>query len=464
MASFTLSEILAATGGQLLVNGPVHQFCGVSTDTRALQPGELFVALRGERFDGHTFLERARELGAAGALVEDPGPGVRRRTMASGPWCIIETTDTLYALGQLAQCHRRRFDLPIVGITGSAGKTTTKEMTASILAQGRTVLKSQGNFNNEIGLPLTLFTLTATHQAVVLEFGMRGRGQVGYLAALARPTVGIITNIGLTHLELLGSQQEIALAKAELLDEMSPDSIAILPRDDDFFPLLSAHARGRVLTVGLDDRSDYWVSTSLLDDEGCVRFTLQTPEGSIPVRLSVPGTHQVRNALAAAAAALCVGATPQEVRDGLAEYQPGKGRMQMLRAAGGYQVIDDTYNANPAAVRATLEYLVQMPGTPKIAILGDMRELGPTERELHRELGRYAMELGVDALLAIGELGREYVTGASDARAQWYPDHAAATAAARSLLTPGAVVLVKGSRAMQMEQIVAALVAERKAD
>jgi len=454
MATFTLREVLLATGGQLRMNGPAAEFAGVSTDTRALRRGELFVAIRGERFDGHAFLEQARANGAAGALVEQSVKGAHRGETRFGEWHVIEVTDTQYALGQLARHHRRRFRIPVVGVTGSAGKTTTKEMIASILAQGRAVLKSQGNFNNEIGLPLTLFTLDETHQAAVLEFGMRGRGQIGYLAAIARPTVGVITNIGLTHLELLGSQQEIALAKAELLDEMAPSGIAVLPAGDAFYPLLREHAKGAVVRVGDTSECEYRISDAALGEGGCAHFLLHGPDLILPVQLSAPGHHQAWNALAAAAAALTAGAAPDEVQAGLAAYQPLKGRMQAVRAPGGFTIIDDTYNANPAAMRATLEFLRQAPGGRKVAILGDMLELGSAAPDIHREIGRYAMSLGIDALLALGELGKEYVAGAADSRAQWFPAHAAAVAAARSALGPGDVVLVKGSRGMRMELVV----------
>jgi UDP-N-acetylmuramoyl-tripeptide--D-alanyl-D-alanine ligase len=220
---------------------------------------------------------------------------------------------------------------------------------------------------------------------------------------------------------------------------------------------LRAHAPGQVLSFGEGDGCDYAGDEVTLGADGCASFTLRAPDGAFPVTLGAPGRHQVWNALAAAAAALTAGAFPEEVQQGLAAYIPDEGRMRLLNAPRGYAVIDDSYNANPAAVRATLECLAEMPGAQKVAILGDMRELGPTERDLHRQLGRYAVELGIDVLLAVGDLGREYVTGAQDARAHWYPDNAAAAQAAASLLYPGAVVLVKGSRAMRMEEIVAAL-------
>lgn len=460
MTLMTLDQVLAATRGQLRMCGPLAQFSGVSTDSRQVQPGDLFVAIRGERHNGHAFLDAARQAGAAGALIEESVPGLRPRHTADGPWTMIEVTDTLYGLGQLAQAYRRRFKLPVIGITGSAGKTTTKEMTAAILEVRHRILKSPGNFNNEIGLPVTLFGLRRDHQAAVLEFGMRGRGQISYLAALARPTIGVITNIGLTHLELLGSQEAIALAKAELLDEMSSQSLAILPADDPFFPLLRAHAPGHVCTVGEDTAADVRVSAVLPDAQGCARFILHTAAERIPVQLQAPGRHLVWNALAAAAAALAAGASAEDVQLGLGRYLPSSGRMHVVTAPGGYTVIDDCYNANPTAMHATLELLAEMHGGKKIAILGDMRELGPTEHALHRAMGRTAMALHLDAVLAVGSLGRDYVEGAADPRAQWYPDHDAVIAAARALLAPGDIVLVKGSRAMQMETIVQALVAD----
>ncbi len=454
MTLFTLEQVQGATYGRTLMYGPERVFRAVSTDTRTLQPGDLYIALHGDNYNGHAFLEDARAKGAAGALIEEPVPGIPMRDVAYGGWTVLEVTDTLYALGQLAQFHRQRFRIPVVGITGSAGKTTTKEMTAAILERGRRVLKTQGNYNNEIGMPHTLLGLRHEHQAAVLEFGMRGRGQIGYLAALARPTVGVVTNIGDTHLELLGSREEIALAKAELLDNLPADGTAVLPAGDAFYPLLREHAPCRVVTVGEDDGCDVWVSKAVLGDDGCARFTLHAGAEQVAVRLGAPGRHQVWNALAAAAAALAVDATLTEVQEGLAAYAPTPGRMWLRPAPRGYRVIDDSYNANPAAMRAALECLSEIKGGRKLAILGDMKELGPTERAQHHAIGAYAVALGLDAVLAVGELAREYVT---DDRATWYPDNPAALAAALAQLTPGDVVLVKASHALHFEEIVTGL-------
>ena len=274
MPRFTLEEVLSATDGQLLLRTLRRDFTGVSTDTRTLQPGDLFFALKGEHHDGHRYLKDAQQKGAAGAVVADVVPGVRRRHTDDGDWILIEVTDTLYALGKLARYNRNRSRIPVIAVTGSVGKTTTKEMTAAILEQYGPVLKSHANYNNEIGLPQTLLQLTSEHTAAVLELGMRGRGQIAYLTSLCRPTVGVITNIGLSHLEYLGTPEEIAQAKAELLDSMSPTATAVLPADDAFFPLLQLHARGPVVTVGNSESCDAWASATLPDDDGCPRFIL----------------------------------------------------------------------------------------------------------------------------------------------------------------------------------------------
>jgi UDP-N-acetylmuramoyl-tripeptide--D-alanyl-D-alanine ligase len=456
MASFTVQQVLQATGGQLLVAGPATRFTGVSTDTRSLQPDDLFVALRGERFDGHDYLQAARAAGAAGALVEHEIPGVQRRATRYGDWTVIEVTDTLYAYGKLAQTYRRRFDIPLIAITGSAGKTTTKELTAAILAQGRRVLKSEKNENNDIGLPKTLLNLASEYEAAVVEMGMRARGEIDYLAAIAQPTIGVITNIGLTHLERLGSPEAIALAKAELLDAMPAGAIAVLPANDAFFPLLREHARGGLMTFGEHD-ADVVADDLALGDDLCATFTLRGPWGSFPVTMGGMGMHLVPDALAAATAAILAGALPAEVQAGLAAYRAEAGRMHLVETPAGVRLIDDSYNANPDALRGALRTLAAARAPKRVAILGDMLELGPTGPEIHREIGAYAMTLGIDALLAVGDLGREIVAGADDPRAAWYPDNASLAAAARALLAPGDVALVKASHGLHLDEVVRAL-------
>ncbi len=458
MGSFTLHQLLEATGGELLLSGPAVHFQGICTDTRNLQRGDIFFALHGEGSNGHKYLKIAREMGAAGAVVDEAVPGVRRRHNEIGEWNLIEVIDTLYALGQLAQAQRRRFKIPVIAITGSAGKTTTKEMTAAILSVRHTVVKTPGNFNNEIGMPLTLMQLDEHTQTAVVEFGMRGPGQIGYLAALALPTVGVITNIGASHLELLGTREKIAMAKAELLEVLPAHATVVLPGEDDFFTMLRERARGPVVTVGECPDFDLWASDITLGDTSCANFTLHFRGIELPIALAVPGRVQVNNALAAAAAALAAGSELEDIAIGLAGYTGIDGRMQTHTAKRGFTVIDDSYNANPAAVRAALSHLAEAPGKVKLAILGDMRELGPDAAELHRELGAYAMTRHIDHLFALGELGRAYVDGADSQNAQWFPDHNAAIAAALTILQPGDIALIKGSRAMKMEVIVQGLV------
>lgn len=457
---FTLEQILTATRGMLLVSGPSN-FSGISTDTRTLQAGDLYLALHGEKMNGHQFLTQAREKGAAGAIIDETVPGIRPRHTTPGEWSVIDVTDTLYALGQLAAYHRRRFPrLPIIGITGSAGKTTTKEMTAAILEKSFPFLRNPGNYNNEIGMPLSLMQLRREHQAAVLEFGMRGRGQISYLASIARPTIGIITNIGLTHLELLGTKEEIALSKAELFDEMPTDSINIIPLQDEYFPLLREHAPGQLLTFAEDGTADFFASDIRLSDNGALAFNMHTPNSIIPLMLQIAGRHQLLNALAAAAAAMSAGADEAAIQSGLAEYQPTAGRMHTIKTRQGYTVIDDSYNANPAAVRATLDLLAEYPGERKIAILGDMRELGSAALEMHTAIGQHAIALGIDSLMVVGELALQYVAGANDSRAQWFPDNQSLLKALLPNLRPGDVILIKGSRAMHLEEIVEALTSE----
>ncbi len=442
------------------MSGPAVNFPGICTDTRKLQRGDIFFALHGEVSNGHKYLQIAREKGAAGAVVDEQVPGVRRRHNEIGEWNLIEVIDTLYALGQLAQAQRRRFRIPVIAITGSVGKTTTKEMTAAILGVRHTVVKTPGNYNNEIGMPLTLMQLDEHTETAVVEFGMRGPGQIGYLAALALPTVGVITNIGSSHLELLGTREEIARAKAELLEGMPQNSTVILPGEDDFFEMLRECARGPIVTVGEKPDFDLWASDVTLGATGCALFIMHFRGHALPIVLAVPGRHQVNNALAAAAAALAAGGELEDIVIGLAGYTGIDGRMQTHKAPRGFIVIDDSYNANPAAVRAALDYLAEVPGGAKVAILGDMRELGPDAAELHRELGAHAIARQIDHLFAVGELGREYIEGANSPTAQWFPDNHTAAAAALAVLQPGDIALVKGSRAMRMELIVQELLTE----
>jgi UDP-N-acetylmuramoyl-tripeptide--D-alanyl-D-alanine ligase len=444
----------------------------VSLDSRTTEPGELFFAIPGEKFDGHRFIAAAFGRGAVAAVVE----AARLPAGFAATRPLIAVQDVRMALGELASSIRRGFNVRVVGITGSVGKTTTKDLTASVLAQRYNVLCNPGNFNNEIGVPLTLLELRPEHEALVVEMAMRGREQIRYLARLAQPQFGLITNIGVSHLELLGSQEAIADAKGELLEELPPDGAAILNRDDPFFDRLRERAPA-VVSFGSDPRSD--VTGEVIEEDGTVaspirpgathvrlwsrRFEIEPFEATI----RSPGRHQLANALAATAVGLCLDVEPERIAAGVSAATVSHWRMELLHGPNDLLILNDAYNASPQSMVAALETLADQiaPGR-RIAVLGDMRELGPLAEDAHREVGRRAVECGVARLITVGTLGREIAVGAeaSGMPAEWIftcSANAEAIQHLREELRPGDVVLVKGSRALQMEEIVQGLVTER---
>jgi UDP-N-acetylmuramoyl-tripeptide--D-alanyl-D-alanine ligase len=452
MLEFTVGQIVAAIGGCLLQGDPQAPLRGLSTDSRQARPGELFIALRGERFDGHCFLSTVARAGAGAAVVMEPAA-------VSEEIALIQAPDTLTALGAIGRAHRRRFTVPVIGITGSTGKTTTKDLLASVLEQAFPVIKTEQNFNNEIGLPLTLLKMDPSTAAAVVEMGMRGPGQIRRLAQIALPTVAIVTNIGLTHLELLGSKENIARAKAELVTELTPTGLAVLNGDDVLVRSMRKLTQAKTVFYGIDaPQLDYRAVAIRLQDCGSA-FVAQTPWGELPLTLPLPGRHNILNALAALAVAKELGVSDQAIRAGLnAPVMTGK-RLHIIEYNGG-RIIDDTYNASPASVRAALEVLAGGPlGRRRIAVLADMLEVGPEAGRLHRELGEYAAGAGIDLLLGYGELAREYVAGYNAVRpgGTHYQDKTELIVELLGKLRPGDTILVKGSRGMRMEEVVAAL-------
>ncbi|HUU53371.1 MAG TPA: UDP-N-acetylmuramoyl-tripeptide--D-alanyl-D-alanine ligase [Armatimonadota bacterium] len=449
MPDFPRAMVLKATGGRLVGGSAPEAFRGVSTDSRSGPRGALFVALKGEQFDGHDFVPEAFAGGAGAALVS-------RELPAAGPLIVVR--DTLEALGALAAANRNLLSPRVVAITGSTGKTTTKEMIAAILSRGWKTARTPGNYNNEIGVPLALLELEASHEAAVVELAMRGKGQIDYLARMARPQVGVITNIGVSHLELLGSRQAIAEAKSELLDTLPDEGAAVLNADDEFFSFLKERASCRTISFGRSDEAEVQADEVAVGSDGSTELLLRGWWGDHRISLRTAGRHHALNAAAAAAAAMAAGAEAEWVGAGLEAFEGAEMRSRIVKAQGGFTIIDDCYNAAPDSMRVALELLADLPGNRKWAVLGDMKELGPMSADWHREVGELAARLGVAGVVTVGDLARDIAAGAreglsSDQVAE-VKDNDDVVRVLADRVSAGDVVLVKGSRAMKMEEIV----------
>ncbi len=420
-------------------------FTGVSTDTRALAKGDLFVALTGPHFDGHGFLSEAIAAGAAGALLG-------RTTETPLPY--VEVADTRLALGRFAAFWRKQFAIPVVAVTGSNGKTTVKEMIAAILAGTGKGCVTRGNLNNDIGVPLTLLRLRADDKYAVIEMGMNHRGEIEYLTNLARPTIALITNAAEAHLAGFASVEEIARAKGEIFSGLAATGTAIVNADDAFCTLWKSLAAPRkTVTFGLEQPADI-SAVYRHEGLGCV-LHLKTPHGDTDMRLPLLGKHNVMNALAATGAALAAGATLPDVRAGLEKLKAVAGRLEVKPGISGARVIDDTYNANPASVAAGLQVLREFTGE-RVLVLGDMAELGPSAAAIHRRVGELARSLGIQRLFALGELTRHAVE-AFGKGARHFDSPETLVDALLDCLHGETTVLVKGSRVMRMERVVAGI-------
>ncbi len=455
MQPISVKDVVKACNGELVSGDIDTKVTGVSTDTRTLQPGDLFFALTGESSDGHKFLHDALSRGAAGVVVSRK---VEAKCLA------IRVQDTLLALGDLGAFYRSKFDPVVVGVTGSVGKTTTKEMIAAVAAAKGPVLKNAGNFNNEIGLPLTLFGLTKKHEVAVVEMAMRGPGQIEYLAKIARPRIGVITNIHLSHVELLGTLDAIADAKGELLDYLPADGVAVLNADDAYFDYLSRRANCRIVSFGESARADVRASSAGIDADGCCNFQVTTARGSFDMRIPVPGEHNIKDALAAIAVGEELGIAHDDIKEALAGFKPPEKRSNVIPTRRGVVVIDDTYNASPPSTLSAIKTLSMMEGDRKIAVLGDMLELGDHAIDAHLEVGRAVRDSGIDLLMVVGQLARLIARGAIDAgmpisQVMEYEDSSQAAREIIGKVRERDVVLVKGSRAMKMEKVVEGLLA-----
>ena len=440
------------------LDAPLHgddaRFTRVTTDSRALAPGDLFVALKGERFDGHHFIEQARRAGAAGALVSDVQP-------SKLPQVIVK--DTLAGLQDYAISWRGDFHIPVIGVTGSNGKTTVKQMLTSICARRGPVLATAGNLNNHIGVPLTLLSLRDEHKTAIVEMGANHPGEIARLAEIARPEIGVVNNAGDAHLEGFGSREGVAHAKGELFEALA-HGIAVINADDDYAPLWRELAGDAdVLTFGLSERANVRAVNPRPEPPEAptgMEFELETPEGRQSVTLPLPGLHNVRNALAAAACAVALGMDARDIAGGLMAVQPVAGRLAWRKALGGARLLDDTYNANPTSLHAGLELLAAVRAR-RWLVLGDMGELGRGSEQLHFAAGENARALGIERLYTVGKLAREAARGFG-AGAVHFDDVAALVAEVRERLAPDVAVLVKGSRSSRMERVVAGLTGEEQ--
>ena len=444
----TLQDAAAVVGGALV--GEDHPFGAVSTDSRTLSPGALFVALRGANFDGRDFVAAAATRGAIGAIVERP---------VSHELPQVVVPDALRALQQLGHAWRAHFTLGLVAIGGSNGKTTAKEMTAAILSRMGASMATHGNLNNHIGVPLTLMRLEASHRSAVIEMGANRIGDVAELMRMARPTVGLITNAGAEHLEGFGNLDGVAQGEGEMVACLDPTATAIINADD----VYAGYWRGvatarRILTFGVHADADYTAKNSMQSierGEFVTRFTLECPLGRGPITLKAGGAHNIANALAAAAAAGAVGASLEQIALGLADFRAVAGRLQLKAGARDSWIIDDSYNANPSSVRAGLEVMRSLPGATWL-VLGDMAELGEFAEDSHAHMGAYARACGIRRLFAVGpQSSRAVETFGSGA--EWFADTETLTLRLQAELAPGVTVLIKGSRINRLERVVQAL-------
>ena len=453
----TAAQLCDWTGGRLLRGEPTARFSGSKIDSREVEAGDLFVAIVGPNHDAHRFLPDVLAGGAAGALVQ---PDRGTDSLPPGEGFVVEVEDTTIALADLARGHRRSFGGPLIGITGSNGKTTTKELCAGILMGCGKTLATRGNLNNNFGVPLTLLRREADDAYAVIEMGMNHRGEIAGLAAIAQPTIGVLTNVGTAHIEFLGSRENIALEKGDLLAAIPADGSAIVHHDDPLAYEQSKRSAARVLSFGRMPGADLRASDIRFLDEGAFAFELETPFGRGGIR--VPGLSDtiVENALAAAGAALAAGVDFEAVASGLASHHGVPGRMQPRPFPDDVLVIDDSYNANPQSMQSALETLARLETRGhRIAVLGQMGELGDAEEAAHHDVGRLAGQLGLDALLLLGDCAEHAAQGAREAglpetRIHVVEDHASLASVLASLVGPGDRVLVKGSRAARMERVI----------
>ena len=456
---FTLIEVLAATGGRLIAGSKETKVYGVSTDSRHISKGNLFIALTGDNFDGHAFVQKAADDGASCVIIADACKINLEKIKALA--CVIEVGDTLRALGDLAHAHRQRFSIPVIGLTGSSGKTTTKEMLSCILGEERKVLKTEGNLNNLIGLPQTIFRMTGRHEIVVLEMGTNTRGEIKRLTQIAAPDIGLITNVGPAHLAGFGSVEVVREEKGDLFFNMLPSGIAIVNLDDEAVRQVADRWSGRRVTFSMSAAADVSVNDIRKNGVRGTSFNLLMDGRAHKVDMKVAGLHNIYNAMAAAATAVACGISFESIRRGLTMFQAVGGRMEIISLQNGAYLINDAYNANPASVREALLTLKDLKNAHNAFVfLGDMLELGEAAREMHRRVGMLLATIGVTAVFLQGDFADVTASGAlagglTREQVMFLKDDEEAITCLKKQLHKGDWILVKGSRRMKMDRIVA---------
>ena len=453
MEPMTIREIMEAVGGSLLgefgdLNRAVSR---VETDSRTIHPGSLFIPLVGERFDGHAYINAALEGGAAGCFTQ------RERDSYLPGKFYIKVKSTHRALRDLAKYYKQKFPIPVVAITGSVGKTTTKDMVAAVLGEKYNVLKTEGNLNNDIGVPMTLLRLKPEHQIAVLELGMNHAGEIDYLSAMVEPDVVLMTNIGDSHIEHFGSREKILEAKSEIFHYAKAHAPAVINGDDPLLNTLPGKLDHPFIRVGSAQGLDYRAVDLASDGKSRISCKVETPDGDFPVEIPALGDHMIYPTLMAAAVGQHFGLTAQEIADGVLHFAPTKMRMNILHRGEGITILNDTYNANPQSMRAAVEVLSNAKGEYKVAVLGDMFELGPLAPALHAGIGEYLAKAGIHCLVAVGELSKHIYDAAKAAGVPvcWHcADKAEAKPVLDSVVRPHATILVKASRGMALEELV----------
>ncbi len=451
MEHITVTEILEATGGTLLAGDPSGEIHEVDTDSRSIGYDSLFIPLVGEKFDGHAYIETALAAGAAGTLTQ-----AEVQHYVPGKF-YIRVPDTMKALGDLAHYYRKKFQVKVVAVTGSVGKTTCKDMLASVLNERFTVLKTEGNFNNNIGVPKTLFRLNHSHQVAVVEMGMNHLGEIDYLTKMAEPDVAVITNIGDAHIESLGSRENTLKAKSEIFHGMTAKGLAVLNGDDPLLATLNGKLEQQILWYGEGEDCDFrCLSLDESYDDHMV-MKVSAPQDEWEQTIPGLGAYMIYPVLAAAAVGSWLGMTTEEIRRGVLDFVPTRMRMNIIRRKQGIVILNDTYNANPQSMRAAVDVLSKFKGGYKVAVLGDMLELGSLGPALHECVGRFVGQCGIDCLVAVGDLAENIYNAAVEfGNVECYsrPTKEEAAVVLEQIIRPNTVFLCKASRGMHMEELV----------